>query len=300
MKRSMIIMALLLAILPAFAQTAGQDATQGAAQPAAAASAAPTASTDTSAAQPSSAPQAYGLPLTGTRTEEGRDFLVLTDPSGKELLLNAQTEPDASRMGEILALDKSLRSFAGADFGEVRVVNYADRFQLLALVSRFQAGDANVASALPGGLQFFSSKGGFEYDFRLKGGDYFLRVRGLYVDCDDLSKVIASALADPAAYFASTDPQSALGRINALEARCDKLAADNAKLSADNARLAYALIAALGGGKPVKPEAIKAIVDGRQADPKFDKAKAVAKLKGLGITLTGKELDAVFLVQFGE
>ncbi len=353
MKRTLSILVIACVLSPLFAQGQAAPAAAPAVAPAVAPAMAPAMAPAVAPAMVPAveAPMAYGLPLLGTRKEEGRDFVVLSDQPGKEILLAVEAEPDDARLQALSHLTASLRSWSGADFSEIRVINYPDRFQLLAIATRFEASGQEMVDRMPGGLQFFYIGGAYEYDFRFKAGDFFLRIRGLYSSLSDLSVILANALKDPVAYINATDPLYALKKFEEEEARIaavqasmndtakklqssfnelqtemqakirelqnglaaqiqasqaettqlkKDMAAISAKESADHLRSIPAIAAALNGGKAIRSDIIQKILDLRAADPKFDKGKAIAKLKEAGLVVTQKEADAVFLAAFGE
>lgn len=266
---------------------AAEDLPQAApAGPAAVQTAEPAAQTAADAAS------AYGLPLLGDKTEEGRRFIVLADPSGGEILLSAEAEPDEARVKALTTLTRALRAAKGLSMGEIRAINYADRLQVVVMPQAFSIDGKDLASSLPSGLQFFY-EGDYEYDFRLRAQDRFVRIRGLYTSIADLAWIIGKASADPAAYIADTEPL-------ALARRVDELAGSMAGLNGRIDFLEEALMASMNGGKAIPSGAVRRLKELRGAEPKLAKASALAKLKAEGLALSAKELDIAYLVLFGE
>lgn len=207
MKRSLAILALTLALTPLVAQSASKSQ------------------------------QAYGLPLLGQRVEDGNTFLVLQDTPKTEILLCTQAEPDAKRVKAILALVASLRSWQAAAVSQIRIVNYDDRFQLLALLSRFVVNGENQAVNLPGGIQFYYDQGGYDYDFRIKAGGLFVRAKGLYSALDDIVLVATRIIKDPAGFVLASDPLYSIRHFGELEDRVATLEGQNTQLRADLGKL---------------------------------------------------------------
>jgi hypothetical protein len=255
----------------------------------------PAAAQSAEPAQPSAQPaanEAYGLPLLGDKTEEGRRFLVLADPSGGEILLSVEAEPDEARLKALTTLTKALRTAEGLSMGEIRAINYADRLQVVVIPQAFLIDGKDEAASLPSGLQFFYA-GGYEYDFRLRAQDRFVRIRGLYTSIADLAWIVGKASADPAAYIADTEPL-------ALARRVDELTGSIGGLNGRIDSLEAALMASMNGGKAIRPEAIRKLKELHGAEPKLAKASALAKLKAEGLALSPKELDIAYLVLFEE
>ena len=167
-------------------------------------------------------PSAYGLQLLGDKTEEGRRFLVLADPSGSEILLSVDSEPDEARIKALTELTKSLRASKALAIAEIRAINYADRLQIVVLPQTLAIDGKNEASSLPSGLQFYYESG-YEYDFRVKADDRFVRVKGLYTSFADLTWLIGQAIANPAAYVLETEPLALAHGVDALTKRVDTL-----------------------------------------------------------------------------
>jgi hypothetical protein len=282
--------------------------------------------------------QAYGLPLLGQKSSGGMAFLRLQDSAKTEFLLSAQAEPDAKRMKAILSLLSSLRSWPAATLAEARVVNYEDRFQLLALVSEFELDSQNIAANIPGGILFTYDQGGYEYDFRVKAGGLLVRVKGLYASMDDVATVVARVIKDPAGFVLASDPLYSIkhfgeleARATQLETRATQLEADKAKLVAQNSDLTAAngalaarldaadaalkaedaanlentralLMAIYNGNKPVRPEVLKKVQEIKAADPSLvDKAKIATKVKDAGIKdASSREIEAVLFVYYSK
>jgi len=228
---------------------------------------------------------AAGFSLSGSRDVEGRSFTVLTDATGGEILFAADAEPDDSRIAALRTIAASVRGWKSLQVAQIRALNLPDRLQVIVIPAQFRRDGVDLLPALPAGLQFIYD-GGTYYDFKVKSGQFVVRVRGLYIGEDGLAAAALSAFENPAAYGDSTDPAALLRRISDLEAR--------------PARDETALMAALNGGRPIDPAAIAKIQELKRANPSLDKASAAAQLKAQGLRFSSKELDTVFMVLFGE
>jgi hypothetical protein len=62
----------------------------------------------------------------------------------------------------------------------------------------------------------------------------------------------------------------------------------------------FALLAALNGGKPVKPENEAKIIEIKKAQPSITKVDLAKALKAAGVKTTNSEISAVLIVEFGE
>jgi hypothetical protein len=281
---------------------------------------------------------AYGLSLLGRKTEGSGEFLILSDSPGFDFMLKVEAEPDQARVTAILAFIASLRSYPGLDIKELRIITRQDGFQALLVPSRFVSATTNLMPALPGGIQFYWAKSSMEYDFRVLASRIFVRVKGIYTNCDDLGVLTARILADPQAYILATSPLLILQRLQEAEARLDAIdksiagpaeapgataspgsahlsvletrlealeakAAENeatiAALKAESFSMGQNAIKALNGKKALPDAAVAKVIELRRAEPKLDKAVILEKLKEAGLVLQPKELDMVLLVFFG-
>jgi hypothetical protein len=251
-----------------------------------------------------------GFSPTGEKVEDGRTFTVLDDGSGGTLLFFAEAEPSPDRIEGLKALYSAVRSWPGFEASAVRAVNSTERLQVVALPKHFVVEGVDLVPAVPSGVQLYRSVA-TEYDFKVKSGQYAVNVRGIYASWGELSAAILEAFRDPVAFATARDPLYALKRLAELEGRIAKLETRIAELetrmqalvSADGSSAGHfetALLAALNGDKPISDEAVAKLTALKKADPSLDKVRAAAELKAAGLTLSAKEIAAVFLVKFGE
>ncbi len=253
----------------------------------------------------------------GERAEADRSYLVLTHEDAGELLFAAEgSEEPAEALKTLDTFLSVLHSFTSLETAELRAQTEPEGIRLSVLPRRFAAEGLDLLPFIPGGLQFFL-KNGVEYDFRVKSGSFFIRLRGVFTSEDDLLSDSLAAIRDPLAYLATRDPQYALRRISELEKRLadneKSLAALALQLAAEASRaeaqreirlsaLEDALMAALnkglfGGPKPIKPELVAKIIELRAADPSLDRAGMAEKLKAGGMSASSKEIDIVYRVK---
>jgi hypothetical protein len=240
-----------------------------------------------------------GFAPSGTQSIDGRTYTKLTDPSGGVLLFASEAEPDDARMAALKSVAASLRSWKSMQPAQIRAINFANTLQVIVLPASFQSDGVDLAPAVPTGIQFFYN-GTTTYDFKVKSGQYIVRVRGLYTGEDDLLAQTLAAFKNPAAFAEAADPVALLKRIAALEARA---AGDEARiktLEKRSEREETALMAALNGGTPVNPAAIARLSELRRNDPTLSKEKAAAQLGAENLVIKPSELDIAFFVLFGQ
>jgi hypothetical protein len=105
----------------------------------------------------------------------------------------------------------------------------------------------------------------------------------------DLTASIATAAANTVAATAAANAATAAATSSV-----------SAKMAADVGRIQIALMAALAGGKPIKPEVVQKVMDIHKDNPALEHKNYGAKLKEATLSASQKEIDAVLLVMFGE
>ncbi|MDA8427398.1 MAG: hypothetical protein M0Z80_14825 [Treponema sp.] len=256
---------------------------------------------------------AAGLSPAGTSVIDGRSYTKLTDPSGGAFFFSAEAEPSDARVTALKAIVASIRSWTTVQPSQIRAINFADSLEVLVMPSSFKSGDLDLTQALPSGIHLFYD-GGTTYDFKVKSGQYIVRIRGLYTGESDLVAHAVDAYKNPQTYAAAYDPVAILRRLLALESRtagdAAKLQSLEARLSGDDAAIAAlqkraqrdetALMAALNGGKPINPASVARLSELKRGDPSLSKARAATQLEAGKLGLKPAELDIAFFVLFGE
>ncbi|HUW39691.1 MAG TPA: hypothetical protein VMV90_01675 [Rectinemataceae bacterium] len=256
---------------------------------------------------------AVGLSPAGTSVIDGRSFTRLTDPSGGTLFFASEVEPSDARVAALKAIVASIRSWKTVQPSQIRAINFADSLEVLVMPSSFKSGDLDLTRALPSGIHLFYN-GGTTYDFKVKSGQYIVRVRALYTGEDDLVAHAVDAYRNPQTYAAAYDPAALVKRLLAVESlaasEAGKIKALEARTAGDDTAIAAlqkrvdrdetALMASLNGGTPVNPASIARLVELKRNDPSLGKASAATQLEADKLGLKPGELDIAFFVLFGE
>ncbi len=249
-------------------------------------------------AQETTAP-ASGAPRlspAGEAKVDGRTWKAFSGPGGLRVLaatpFDEATLPRLERVAEAVASWRALRAT------ELRAETSGEEGDAyVALVTKALSGDKDYAPNLPAGIRLRFA-GALLYDFRVKSGDYFVRVRGVLVDEASLASEIAKAADDPAAFIAERDPAWAAGRIVELESTIESSAqaieAIRAQLAAEMNRGFF------GNPRHIPPATVEALRALKRDSPAASRAEAAAVLKELGIKASAREIDAVYRAWFGE
>jgi hypothetical protein len=265
--------------------------------------------------------------------------VTLTDESGASLSFKAEAEPTAARVKAMRAIVAEIRGWKSISAGELRIINTNDGLQISVTPKAFTVAGTSLAAAVPGGIQLFYDAS-TEYDFKVKSGRYVIRLRSLYTTEADMAALALKAFKDPAGFLESQDPIYLFKRIEELDTKLAALDAKEAafeqqatakeaeleqkeaafeqkegdfeaKVAADAAKAAdksaaswqrtrLALLTALNGDKPINQAALEKLVELKTANPSLTRADAAKQLKALKINMSNQEINAVFIVDFGE
>lgn len=238
---------------------------------------------------------AYGFAKTGEKSIGKTTFSVLADTAGGTILLDAEADPTPDRAQALRTLVTEVRSWKDIKASAIQAVNTADLLTLTVIPASFDVEGVSLAGAVPGGIQLFFDTSA-EYGFKVLTGNYLVRVDGPYTSEAQLESTALSAFKDPISFVAARDPASLQ---NMLKGDIAAMKADILALKAENERLKAAAIAALNGGKPVKPDVEAKIAELMKAKPDLDKPGVVAGLKTAGIKATSGEINAILIVDYG-
>jgi len=152
----------------------------------------------------------------GETRVDNRTWLVFTGPGGLKVLaaapMPAGAEIRISRVVSFMAGWTAIRPT------EVRVSFSEEGDDYAVLVSSIESNGKQYAGNVPGGLRLRFA-GALGFDFRVKSGEYFVRVRGVMMDDVSLAAEVALAADDPTGYIAARDLTWAASRIGELDAR---------------------------------------------------------------------------------
>lgn len=180
-----------------------------------------------SALTPLMAQDASSLNSTGQSTIDGRSWLTYTGPGGMRILALAPFPVDAGkRLERTVAV---ISAWPTIRVSEVRAESNKGIDDYVLTFAAIQSEGREYSTNVPGGLRL-RFDGALMYDFRVRSGDYFVRVRGVLMDETSLIAEIVKAVHDPGGYIAERDPSwlalrvEQLGKFNTqLERKADQL-----------------------------------------------------------------------------
>jgi hypothetical protein len=88
----------------------------------------------------------------------------------------------------------------------IRVTLTGTKAEALVVPSRYSSDGLDLTKLIPSGLQFYLDTI-LEYDFRMRVGTIFLRMKGQFFDEDQLAARVVSAARDPIKFLERTDPE---------------------------------------------------------------------------------------------
>lgn len=264
---------------------------------------------------------AFGFAPAGVRTEEGIEYRLLGSGKG-EVLLSPKDGVADDWLRVVRTLVDAVFGMKNASVSSVRVVVERDRVIAMFMPDSFVSGDTDLRAFLPSGMRFFYS-GVLEYDFRIKSGDYFVRMAGTYFAERDLVDNLLAAARDPVTFIKAHDPEYIIrkltdmeGTIGAAKAEIEALKAETASLREENAslkatiglesgRVGTALLAFMNKGwfsplAKVDPAKVASVAALRASNPGISKADALKALRAAKSPVTDWEFESIFFLLFNE
>jgi hypothetical protein len=150
----------------------------------------------------------------GQSTIDGRIWLTFTGPGGMRILALAPFPEEASQRLERTV--SVVSSWPTIRVTELRAESSKGVDDYVLAFSSIVYEGREYSANVPGGLRL-RFDGALMYDFRVRSGDYFVRVRGVLMDEASLIMEIAKAVQDPGAYIAERDPSWLALRIEQLD-----------------------------------------------------------------------------------
>jgi hypothetical protein len=150
----------------------------------------------------------------GQATVDGKSWLTFTGPGGMRILA-LMPWPDEAR--ERLERTVSvISSWPTIRVSEVRAESSKGVDDYVLSFASIQSGGRDYSANVPGGLRL-RFDGALMYDFRVRSGEYFVRVRGVLMNESSLIAEIVKAVENPGVYIAERDPSWLALRIEQLD-----------------------------------------------------------------------------------
>ncbi len=237
--------------------------------------------------------------------------IVLQKGSWRFLLVNESevTQQHAEAIGKMNEL------FASWTFIKVRNLKYVitpTSIDVFVIPRSFDYNGKSYMDNVGAGLQFIYSEEAMRYSFRIKRGDMFLKISGVYIEEEVLTKKIEEAIADPRTFIQRRDADYLLNKVERLEEKMDTIAADNirvrnevrqlsttvnqtanATIKTRNAVVAYNNNRLFYGAKPIPQEKIIKILQMRKNNPSASIDDLMKKFNEIDYKVTRKEVEIV-------
>jgi hypothetical protein len=289
-------------------------------------------------AQTSDRVSAVGLQLLDQRVEDGVQRFVLETEDGQRIdVRNDRVAELSEQQVAIVDLIATITGNLNTIDVERLTITFTGSVAEVALIpARFVHDGVNLLPNVPAGLRFQFDQV-LEYDFRVRVGEFFIRLQGQYVDEEQFASRVVRAVRDPIAFLDSLRPEIVADRLNELDSRTEdlvgmveELQADIVRLSDENRVLSDALeqmerqnelllaerdqqLEVLRTGvlavanqsffgrlRGIDPELVAAVVSIKEANPALTQDEVGSALSEQGISASGSEVAAVLAVYFGE
>jgi hypothetical protein len=222
---------------------------------------------------------------------------VMKHESGLTVEFSRGADPDPADLERLALMAKVVSSWKRIRVQRVRAVAERGTVNAAIAVTSVDAGGADISGTLPSGMQL-SVASYVSYDFRMKVGDYFIKIMGPYLSEDALLGLMAAAVADPVKYIREHDEGYLFERYIEVSEHVMELAAAQEDVRYDIATSLNR--SAFSAPKPIPVELVEKLKALKAETPSLDRAKALRALKASGIAASAKQVDIVFLVYFEE
>jgi hypothetical protein len=147
-----------------------------------------------------------GITVLSTQPEGDRVVYELKDAKGTRLTVVGDKEVTEPQAKAVLYLRDALMGWKSMAAPSLRVTLSGPRAEALVVPSRYAYDGLDLVRYIPSGMQFYLDTI-LEYDFRMKVGSIFLRMKGQFFDEDQLGARVANAARDPIRFLERTDPE---------------------------------------------------------------------------------------------
>ena len=168
--------------------------------------------------------ESSGLNILSQRTVDDRILYRVADSQGNEFTVVGAEDFTSRQLTIIVELERGFFSWEDMTVGSLQIVVGDGPAELLVIPAEYTYDGIDLTRYLPSGMQFFYDTY-LDYDFRMKVGSIFVRMRGQYFDETQYSERLVSAARDPALFVAANDPEYLVRRILSTEEEIDRLKA---------------------------------------------------------------------------
>jgi hypothetical protein len=149
---------------------------------------------------------ALGMTVLSSRPDGARTVYEIADSRGNRLTVVGDSEMTEAQAKAVLFLRDTLVGWKSMTAPSIRVTLSGTKAEALVVPSRYASDGLDLTTLIPSGLQFYLDSI-LEYDFRMRVGTIFLRMKGQFFDEEQLAARVVSAARDPIRFLESTDPE---------------------------------------------------------------------------------------------
>jgi prefoldin subunit 5 len=147
-----------------------------------------------------------GVTVLSSQPDGARVVYELKDAQGNRLTVVGDQQVTDEQAKAVLYLRDSLTGWKSMKAPGLRVTLNGTAAQALVIPATYSYDGMDFTKLIPSGMQFYLGVL-LEYDFRMKVGSIFLRMKGQFFDEDQLGTRMASAARDPVKFLEQTDPE---------------------------------------------------------------------------------------------
>ena len=172
-----------------------------------------------------------GFTVTSESKQGTRTIYEAQDAAGRKFTLAATGEVSAQEGAYISRAVEEFYSWNTMEVSHLRITLTDDRAVVLVIPSRYEWDSIDLVPFIPSGMQFYISRF-FEYDFRVKADNLFVRLRGQYSSEAQFSARFVAAVEDPAGFIERNDPEYILRALRDIDVAIAELNATDGDLRA--------------------------------------------------------------------
>jgi hypothetical protein len=147
-----------------------------------------------------------GITVLSSQPDGARTVYELEDSQGRTITVIADKEVTDEQAKAVLYLRDTLTGWKSVTAASLRVTLSGDKAEALVVPTSYSYDGMELTKLIPSGMQFYMDTI-LEYDFRMRVGSIFLRMKGQFFDEDQLGVRVVEAARDPIRFLERTDPE---------------------------------------------------------------------------------------------
>lgn len=164
--------------------------------------------------------------------EQGQTKTNLKDKDGKSFSVLYSSEINDIQLKTLLGFKKEIEKWDNFSIQNIQFFVSERRIEILITPSEFTVEREKIS--VPAGVVFFIDKDAVKYDFRILKDYLPIKIRGVYMNQQELAGKIARALKNPYAFIQMNEPDYYLAKVDETEKELAAL-----KKEVENTKTAY-------------------------------------------------------------